>query len=102
MIRTLLSRACRVIIVNDVDGTCGECISPQSVKEAEVNHGAVATAVEWNKAIEFWDDIDNQPIAVSIRKTFDTIVVRWHVTGDPEAARVAMREVLDGTWKAVW
>ena len=93
---------CRIVIVNDVLGTRVETMSPQTVKEALQDHGDVRIAKEWAD----WfgvapDSFGNEPIAVCLHQTDDQIIVRWHVVGDPEAARVAMQTVLDGSWRAM-
>lgn len=101
---TTQTASCRVIVVNDVLGTRTEATSPQTSEEAMKNHGLVRLARDWlgfyhtdDLTVENWVGV--QPIACSIHRTADAVIVHWHVVGDPEAARTAMREVLDGTWK---
>ncbi len=97
--------SCRILIVNEVFGTCDEMTSPQTPREAVRNHGQVRLAMDWIRYhqpthLPLEKLIGFQPIACSVQCTADTVIVHWHVAGDDlEAARIAMTEYVDGTWR---
>ncbi len=94
---------CRIVVENEVFGTRKVVYSPQGVEEALVNHGDVATARLW---IDYHDLTyctnyeDPQPVAACILKSKGEIRVLWHIVGDAEAARLAMTEIVNGSWRA--
>jgi len=90
------AETCRVTIIDDVCGTVHEFISPQSVKDAEKNIVPVEVAQRW---LAWHGDDDDDDLAVAVHKTRDSIVVRWHVTGDLDSARALMQDVLSGRWE---
>ena len=87
---------CQIVIIDEVFGTRKELVSPQTIDEALKNQGDVARANLWVQYQEILRPDHEEPIGVSNRKSEDTIIVRWHVTGDLEAARAAMQYVLAG------
>ncbi len=94
---------CRIVVENEVFGTRTITHSPQDVEEAMTNHGDVVTADEWIRYHGLTDGTcyeDPQPVAACILKSKGEIKVQWHVTGDVEAARLAMTEIMDGSWRA--
>ena len=103
--QSLASTFCRIVIVNDVFGTCDEMTSPQTPREAVRNHGQVQLAADWCKYHQSThlplEKIRGfQPIACSVQRSADTVIVHWHATTDDlEAAQVAMTEYFDGTWR---
>jgi hypothetical protein len=93
---------CKITVVNDILDTRSEEISPQSPEEAIQNHGQVALARHF---ILWYGDsheprLDgtfvDQPVAVAIHRTADSVIVHWCPDGDLEAARDRMREILSG------
>ena len=94
---------CLIAVENEVFGTRKVVYSPQSVEEAMQSHGDVVTADEWIR----WHGLtdggsyeDPQPVAACIFKSKGEIKVLWHIVGDAEAARLAMTEIMDGSWRA--
>ncbi len=95
-----LCECTRILVVNEVLGTQSEVFTPQSLADALNNHGDVHLATVW---IEAHEGPDAGPLGCCLHKNRldNTITVCWFpVTNDMEAARVAMREVLAGTWRA--
>jgi hypothetical protein len=100
-----LGKSCKIVVVNDILDTRTEEVSPQSPEEAMGNHGQVSLAAEFLKWFgSTYDErkldgsYPEDPIAVAILRTDDTIIVRGHSTGDDEAARARMREILTPGW----
>jgi len=90
---------CLLIVHNEVVGRRSESILPSTPDEALEN------CLEITRAVQFADHLDVQdlyrdeapePLAVSIRKGNDTIVVRWYAIGDLDAARARFCEVQEG------
>jgi hypothetical protein len=63
------------------------------------------SCLELTRAVEFAEHLDMldfcpgaepEPLAVSIRKGNNTIVVRWYLTGDVDSARARFGEIQHG------
>lgn len=73
---------CRLRVVNELAGTTFETILPVSPKQAERTCHAVEQALQFSRVLDH-----NDPLAVVVTRTWDSIVIRWHVEGDIDAAR---------------
>ena len=96
-----VAAVCQIIIKDDVLGTYSEFVTPQNIDEAEKNHGVVVHALDWTRdhsdlAAELEGDptLLDAPIGCAVHKGSDQIVIHWYPTGDIDAARIAMQEVL--------
>lgn len=102
---TTQAASCRVVVINDVLDSRTELDTPQTAEEAMRNHGLVKSANDWIAWHGTGDGLlldgtyQDTPVACSVRHTDDLVTVHWHIVGDPESARDAMRTILDGTWK---
>ena len=86
--------SCRIVERNDVLGSHTVTDSPQSVADAMRNHGGLCLAQAWIEE-EFCGSV-TEPVAVAIRKSDRLVVIHWHVTGNRDEAREAMRQILAG------
>lgn len=95
-------RTCRIVVINDVLETRTEVVSPQSPMEAMENHGRIRLAkhfLSWHGTGDqqrLDGTYDSQPIGVAIHRMADQVIVRWFATGDDDAAKTLMQEVLSG------
>ncbi len=83
-------------IIDKVLNLHSETILPETADEAMKNCLAVVRAVDFADHCDCFDPQMEESLAVSIRKTSDTIEVYWHVVGNPDVARDRMREVERG------
>ena len=91
---------CLLIVHNEVVGRGSESILPSTPDEAMENCLSITRAVQFAEHIDvqdfYRDDGEPEPLAVSIRKSGDTIVVHWYLTGDRQAALERFREIESG------
>jgi len=90
---------CLLIVHNEVVGRRSESILPSTPDEAPENCLEITRAVQFADHLDVQDlyrDGDPEPLAVSIRKGHDTIVVCWYLTGDVDSARARFHEIQEG------
>ena len=94
--------SCLILVTNEVTGQRTKSISPQTVDEALQNNVDVKRAVKFAHCLDLETDYldrKNIPLTVSVRHDQQTIIVHWHVVGDPESARDVWEKVTAGCWR---